>query len=432
MKFRMNALLAAIAVGWSLAAHGAQPRGLAAILPPEPLALEAIRAHPRVLEADAGQVRERAASDRLRLGEHETQLELGSQRRSPGEGRGAEIDWSVALARPIRLSAKREADLEIGRRSVERGDLAALDARHETARMLVARWFDWLRQEMVVAQTERQGEVLAALSGLVGRRMRAGDAARLEQVQAEAALGYARAQLRLARQRAEVARIALVREFPGLAASSRPPLEEAAGDPVEPEGSSADWVRRILSVDHELAMQRAQAAVLRARAQRIGAERTPDPTIGVRASTDRGGEERVLGFFVSIPFPGAARVAAQREAIALAEEGAARGAAVERRVLGAAEAAYESVRAGASAWRSLADALGQAQEAARLSSRAFELGEGTMTEVLVSRRAVLDATLAERNAWIDALEAHARLLLDAHQLWEHEEPGATHAEAGDR
>jgi len=402
---------------------GAAPPGLADVLPPERPALDAILAHPLVSGADSGLARERAASERLRLGSYETQLELGAQRLSPGEtGGGPEVDWSVALSRPLRLPAKRDADLEIGRSSVERGAMAALDARHETARMLLSRWFGLLRGEAAAAQAAGQVGVLGELADVVRRRMRAGDAARLEQLQAQAAQAYALGELEVARQRVQVARIALEREFPALAGMQLPRLDAAAGAPVEPAGSREDWVQRIMSIDHELGMQRAESAVLRARALRIGAERTPDPSIGVRAATDRARQDRVLGLFVSIPLAGGARVAAQREALALADEGEARVAAVQRRVLGAAQAAYETARAGARAWRALSEALQRAQAAAGLAARAFELGEGTLTEVLVARRAVLDATLAERSARIDALEAHARLRLDAHLLWELDGP----------
>ena len=406
--------------------HGlaeAVPPGLAEVLPPEPPALDAILTHPRVSGADFGLARERATSERLRLGPYEAQLEVGAQRLSPGQiGGGPEVDWSVAVSRPLRLPAKRDADLEIGRRSLERGGIAALDARHETARMLLSGWFGLLRQEAAAAQAAGQVAVLGELADVVRRRMRAGDAARLEQLQAEAAQAYALGELEVARQRASVARIALEREFPALAGVELPLVEVAAGGPVEPAGPREAWVQRIMSIDHELGMQRAETAVLRARALRIGAERMPDPSIGVRAATDRARQDRVLGVFVSIPLAGEARVAAHREALALADEGEARVAAVQRRVLGAAQAAYETARAGARAWRALAEALQRAQSAARLAARSFELGEGSLTEVLVARRAVLDATLAERTARIDALEAHARLRLDAHLLWEFDGP----------
>jgi outer membrane protein TolC len=48
---------------------------------------------------------------------------------------------------------------------------------------------------------------------------------------------------------------------------------------------------------------------------------------------------------------------------------------------------------------------------------AYELGEVSLVEALNTRRQALDAVLLAESAQIDALAAHARLLLDAHLLW---------------
>ena len=48
---------------------------------------------------------------------------------------------------------------------------------------------------------------------------------------------------------------------------------------------------------------------------------------------------------------------------------------------------------------------------------AYELGEVTLAEALNTRRQAHDAALLAESAQVDALAAHARLLLDAHLLW---------------
>ena len=47
----------------------------------------------------------------------------------------------------------------------------------------------------------------------------------------------------------------------------------------------------------------------------------------------------------------------------------------------------------------------------------YELAEVSLAEALNTRRQAHDAALLARSAQIDALAAHARLLLDAHLLW---------------
>ncbi|GAA4405393.1 TolC family protein [Quisquiliibacterium transsilvanicum] len=416
---RMNlmfsiALAAAPAAAW--AAGEAVWQG--ALMPPEAVVRDAVLTHPLVRASDAGFERDRATGERLRVGPYETQLEAGGQRRAPGADGAPEVDWSVAIARPLRLPAKREADFALGDRLAERGRMSALDARHETSRLLLAGWFDLLRQRAGAAQAARQAEVLAEIVDVVGRRIRAGDAARLEELQAQAALALADGQLQLARHRVDAARISLERNFPQLTRVAMPAIDSADTRPTPAEHERPWWVERIMSVNHEIALQRAEAGIRRAQAGRARAERTPDPSIGLRGSTDRARADRILGVFVSIPLAGGGRAAAEREALALADEGEARAAATERRVLAAALSSYEAAEAGGRAWRALADARERSEAAARVSARAFELGEGTLTDLLLARRTVLDAALAEQTARIDALEALARLRLDAHLLWD--------------
>jgi outer membrane protein TolC len=392
----------------------------AGLLPPDPVARSAIDGHPRVREALAARVADRAAGDRLRAGIYEAQVEAGGQRRHLPGVAPSESDWQVGLSRPLRLPAKRDADLGIGARLSERGRLAVLEARHAVSRDLLAAWFERARRVETLALLTEQARVLGALEDVVRRRQRAGDASRLEALQAEAALRVAEGQRLAGEQRARAATIALERNFPELAG-----LASAAAVVAPPDrglaGTRDAWTARILEANHEIALQRAQSEVRRAQAVRAGAERTPDPTVGLRASSDRGGQDRILGVFVAIPLPGAAREAQQREALALADESAARVATVEREVLAGALTAYETVLAADRAWSVLAEAHARSAEAARLAGRAFELGEGTLTDVLLARRGLLEATLAERQAALDALEARARLYLDAHLLWDFDE-----------
>jgi hypothetical protein len=59
----------------------------------------------------------------------------------------------------------------------------------------------------------------------------------------------------------------------------------------------------------------------------------------------------------------------------------------------------------------------QSQRQAATMMSAYQLGEATLAEALNTRRQAHDAALLAESAQIDALAAHARLLLDAHQLW---------------
>ena len=51
------------------------------------------------------------------------------------------------------------------------------------------------------------------------------------------------------------------------------------------------------------------------------------------------------------------------------------------------------------------------------TTRAYQLGETGLSEVLIARRMALESELAAMTAQLDAQESRYRLLLDAHRLW---------------
>ena len=62
-------------------------------------------------------------------------------------------------------------------------------------------------------------------------------------------------------------------------------------------------------------------------------------------------------------------------------------------------------------------ALARIQQSAALQARAYELGESPLADLLLARRNALEAQLAADTASLDAMQAHAKVLLDAHRLW---------------
>jgi outer membrane protein, heavy metal efflux system len=139
--------------------------------------------------------------------------------------------------------------------------------------------------------------------------------------------------------------------------------------------------------------------------------------VGVHMANDRGGEERIIGLTLSIPLPGEGRRADADMAIANAQASAYREAGVLRKIEAEAAALYRRATAAHTGWQSqhlAADALGRSAE---LTERAWQLGEGSLSETLAARRLAHEARLAARLAQLDASEARYRLLLDAHRLW---------------
>lgn len=187
--------------------------------------------------------------------------------------------------------------------------------------------------------------------------------------------------------------------------------------PLESAAAQAAWVEQVLAHNAELAAAAARTALARTEAARAEQDRLADPTVGVRASRERGGQERVWGVYVSVPIGGAARQAAVAAALAQADR-------AER------EQAQARQRVQAEAWRLLAEALQGVRQAhrqqaaatalvrsAQLQERAWTLGEGTLSDVLLAQRAAAEARLAAERARVDAAAALARLEMQSPSWW---------------
>ena len=142
----------------------------------------------------------------------------------------------------------------------------------------------------------------------------------------------------------------------------------------------------------------------------------------VQVARERSGEERLLGAYVSIPLPGEARRLAARAALAEAAEASSREAAVRQRIENEAQVTVRQAVALPAQWQQAHRAAEQLGQAADMLARAYQLGEGGLSEVLAGRRLAHEAELAAVLARIEALVAGYHLQLDAHRLWRLEAP----------
>lgn len=408
LAFLVTALLAGSAWG-------------AADLPPANEVKAAIAAAPLVAAARAGLTAESANRERLNAGPYEWTTRLSDQQRrlrnAPNEGpRGPFNEWSVALERPVRLPAKAEADAALGEQGETTARIAVEDAQHETARQLLAAWFQWLRARVAADQSQAQAKLLSQLAGSTARRHTLGDAARLEAMQADAAAAQADAQWRQAQARLQASSQELRVRFPAIAQ----PDDVRLPSPEPLVGSLATWQDSIASKSHELALAGAETRQARLAAQRAEAERTPDPVVGVHVGSDRGGEEKLVGVSLSIPFAGDARRAAARSQAARANAVAYREEALRQQVSADIASRHATASAAQLAWERADQAARQLEATADLSARALALGEAGLAEVLLARRQAGEGRLAAELTRLDALEARYRLELDAHRLWDYD------------
>ena len=386
-------------------------------LPPSDVVARVLRANPGVQAAGSQLQAEEANRSRLEAGPYEWSIRLGGQQRK-SEPLGAPSErfseWNAALERPLRLPGKAALDAEIGAAGVALAATAQGDALHETSRNLLKSWFVWLKENAAAKQWAEQLALLEKQSTAVKRRQQLGDAARLESIQSEAAQAQADALLAQARVRERSAADDLQRRFPGL-----PLLAPATiAEPLAITGSEQEWLDAILAHSHELGLARGELQKAQALAGRSRRDQIADPTLGVHVSSERGGEDHILGAYISIPLPGGARRSASDAAFAEANAASYREAGALQKVSAESAALYQAANAARHTWQASRSAAESLTRAAEMTARAYQLGEGTLNDLLASRRLANEAQLSARLLQLEALELRYRLMLDAHQLWE--------------
>jgi len=390
-------------------------------LPPPALVKAALLEHPAVLAAQAGVRAGEAGRERLIAGVHETNLRFGAQQRNERNDPNQRYnEWDVGLERALRLPGKAGMDSRLGDAGLEQAHTVYGDALHESGRALLKAWFAWGRENAAARQWREQVAALQEQSTIVGKRVRAGDAPKLEAGLAEAALAGAESALHQAALREQVAANELTQRFAGIA----PPASLPLSLPAALERGLDYWREEILKHNHELAVARNEAKIARMQGERSEAERLPDPSLGLRAASERGGADHIVGVSISIPFSGAARSARAAETLALADAAVQREAAALRKTQLEAANTFAAAQAAYRGWQSAALAADKMRANAELMTRAYSLGEMSLSEVLMARRLSLESGLTATLAQLEAAESRYRLLLDAHQLWpldEHEE-----------
>ena len=365
------------------------------------------------MNAETGVKIEQVNQRKWESGNYEFNLRAGSSRRQIATTDQKLKEWDVALERPLRLINKVMIDYDLGEEVVTHANLALGDARHEAGRTLLHLWFNWQREQMQVTQWQHQVENLMQQALTTEKRLKAGDAPRMELSQANAAVAQATVSLHQARMRAELAGTELARQFPLIILPSR--LNTSVPQPIAENFDY--WKQTILNDNHELEMARSERRIQKMLAQRSRADRLPDPTLGVRYSSEMGGNEKLAGVYLSIPLSFGLRSANAENAEYQAQIAGDRENALLRRLDGDIYSAHTQALSSYQIWLQAREAAASIRQNADLVSRAYSLGESSLSDTLTARRLALESTLSESLMRLDANEARYRLLLDAHQLW---------------
>lgn len=350
-------------------------------------------------------------AEMLRVSPNEWTVNLSKQRRSYVDAPRSQ-EWNVGLERTIRLPGKRQLDTALGARGIERAEAQYRSDSRQALSDLVGLWFDWIRSARIAALARDQVTLATSNRSTVEKRVKAGDAARLELNLADADRASAEQLAAEAETEATIARTRLEARFPK--APTRLPDLSTPIDEAEAPGARVDrWLAGSAAVRALNANRaEAEAAVSKERADRL-----PDPTLGVFRAAEAYGDERIVGISVSIPLPGAYRNARYSRAIAERDRRDTEIELALRELRVTATERDNADRGGATRWRLAREAADRASENVRLSQRAYALGEADLQTLLIARRAALEAERGAIEAQTQALTAHYRFEIEAGGLW---------------
>lgn len=394
--------------GTALAMPPVNPPGLM----PTDIARPLLEQDPGVAAAQAGLDVAMQEADILDKSPYEwTTRATGQQRRLDSGPRYNE--WNLGIERTLRLPGKAAADRNIGKATVEESQARYGEALHEAARELMALWVDSLAVERARELAGSSLQSTQASLDAVEKRVRAGDASKLDLSIARAELAEQRRLDNDAKTQAAAAWSRLSTRFPGV---KRQVLALPA--PLQIGEDAAFWRERILAQSDELKVVRAQMRMAQAHAERARADKTPDPTLGVYTASEAGGTERIGGIMISIPIPGGARDSRSAKAIAAVEVSRREIELKKRQLETGIESAIVTARGVYDSLQIANEGAAAMQENAALMQRAYTLGEAELQALLLARRQATAAMNNALQAQVTALKAYYGLLVDAHLIWD--------------
>lgn len=417
----MIALLAGVYTPAALAQHhGSGPAytsneattAALSVLPPEPAVRQTLENMPQLRSSALNIDLAKTGKSRLDAGHYEWTVRAASNRRTDQSGASFN-EQELSIERPLRWFGKARKDAAIGEKGIELASASHADTWHETSRSLMTDWFETLREIATTRSLQEQLKIAEQLRAIAEKRVKAGDAARLELMQADTESKRVSALLQQARLREEQVVQMLKSNYPGLPT----PKADSLPAPAMLDESGSFWLDRILDDNHELELAQAEADLFKLQAARIASDNIPDPTIGVRAGRERNGQERIVGISIAIPLPGAARNADKSGAFLKARMATEKFTQTRLKVTANAQRVITDRQRSYSIWQTMQQIRQQSQAQATTMMSAYQLGEASLSDALNTRRQALDAALAAESAQIDALAGLARLQLDAHLLW---------------
>ncbi|MEY4017569.1 MAG: hypothetical protein RLZZ189_1367 [Pseudomonadota bacterium] len=433
MRLLVNTLLFATLVSLSLGQANAEQSldaSVAAIAPlmpylPSELAVkDALLSSPLMQAARSKKEAGSARAKGLESGAAEFTLRSTSQHRRDTAAGTKFQESMVSIERPVRFWGKRSIDADLATQTQAFADIEYADAMHEGARELMRFWFAYLRALADQKNAVTTFDLAAKMQRLSQVQLKHGEISRLDSELANAELERITAARSVADAQLASSASAFTQRYAGIVLPAQMPIafriDASTSLPALAE-PMAVMRQEFLDKNHELNMMRVDAQRLRLAADRASRDRMPDPTLGVFSGRERAGAETISGVMFSIPFPGASRFHHATALVADAQAASDKVQLAEQQL----GAMFDSMWIQFQHKRKAADSLKSAAQrqslAAEKSVKAYTLGEGSLSDVLLIARMASDNLNAAERMQLEVVELLALIRLDLHQIWDFDE-----------
>jgi len=397
---------------------------LAPYLPAEAAVKDALISSPLMQAARSKKEAGTARAKGIDSGTAEFTLRSTSQRRRDVSA-GTQLHESmVSIERPVRFWGKRGMDADLATQTQAFADIEYADAMHEGARELMRSWFAYLRALADQKNAVTTFDLAAKMQRLTHIQFKHGEISQLDAELANAEFERITAARSVADAQLAASASAFTRRYAGLVLPAHMPaalrFDTAPGLSALTEPMSV-MRQEFLDKNHELNMMRVDAQRLRLAADRASRDRLPDPTLGVFSGRERAGAETISGVMFSMPFPSASRFHHASAVVADAQTASDKVLLAEQQL----GAMFDSMWIPFQHKRTAADSLKSAAQrqalAAEKSVKAYTLGEGSLSDVLLMARMASDNLNAAERMQLEVVELLALIRLDLHQIWDFDE-----------
>jgi outer membrane protein, heavy metal efflux system len=370
-----------------------------------------------ILAAQSQQAAQVQRARATELGPAEFNLRMSQQQRKSFDPSSRFQEQLVSLERPVRWWGKAGLDAGLAEQGRQVARIAYADALHEASRELMRQWFALHQLALARDGTTAQAALSQELNRQAQLRLKQGDISQLDASLAQAELQRTQAAQAVAQAQWTAAWAQAQKRYPGL---PEPVWPKAQGE-VAALPALQPLMQTFLQNHHELNLRRAEVQRLRLQAERLERDRLPDPVLGVYAARERAGAESIMGVSVAFALPGSVRQAYAAAALAEANQ-------LEEQLqqmtleLGAAfEARWLSLQMQRQALSGLQAAARTQMQAVQQSTKAFAMGEHSMTELIQNRRLAQESLRESQKLQLELVESWALMSLDLHRIWDFDE-----------